>query len=257
MNSKIFAIVTAFLTVTILVAVFAFIYVSTFLVTGESLLPFRRDNSVAPTMGAWVGNTYTSEYLGVRFEMPQGWIRIQNDFLAAEQPAFPEFEPGEDPPRESWFVDQLIVVMSTADPETLTGVDIAFERLMPRSRISAAAYIEQLAELLEERSAEADIPIIINTDFSDTVEIGNYEWHQMTTESDVEYTILHTHRFININRGFARVITITYRDDEYLGDPNAVANVLAMLTTLPEYWQYEEPEEEPAPEYEYEYDDED
>jgi len=223
MNTKTFAVVTTFLTVTIIVALFAFVYVATFAITGESILPFRRDNTVAPTLGEWVGNTYTNEYLGLVFEMPPGWERGE-DHAISGQVGFPE----DATELDSWFVSQPIIVMMAFDPNAGTDtqrpyVEIAFERLPRSPRINTAEYVRLTAEPLEAAG------IRVNTELP-SVEIGNYEWHQLGVEIDVyieDWTYQrHRRLFINVERGFARIIGILYET------PDVVDEILAMFSTL-------------------------
>jgi|GEM_PF-4300006 len=231
MNTKIFAIVSAFLTVTIIVALFAFVYVATFAVTGESLLPFRRVRITEPVRGNWQGNVYTSEYLNLRFTMAGDWalptidehisIDVELEDLAGEE-AITIIQ--------TWCVNTYTgefrwqsateMDMVAVNTHTYASVQILFERLPHGSRVRAQGYLEAVAERMEESG--------INTiEIPDTTEIGGYEWHSLRIERNTDDAMFYSQQFVNIRDGFARIIVITYFT-EY----DSVEDILAMFSAL-------------------------
>ncbi|MCL2841647.1 MAG: hypothetical protein FWE05_12860 [Defluviitaleaceae bacterium] len=223
MNSKIFTVAILFLTLSICVALIGFVYVAAFVVAGESILPSRRDNTVEPTRGIWVENIYESEYLNLRFEAPETWTVSTDVEIAMMIGIADEFLSDDSISDEAWAAAEYIIDMLAVNPLSGTSVQIAFERLPRGSRLEAVGYIELAAVVLELEE------IRVNLGISETLNIGGYTWHQLGTEMDVADVVIHGRQLVNIEGGFARIITITY-----FGDPATIPNILDMFSPLVE-----------------------
>ena len=167
----------------------------------------------APVRGIWDGDIFTSAYLGLQFEKPEGWAVATEEDIMELMGLGAEFI-GDDLFGEGVDMTSLLELanvttihdMMVSDPLTGTNVQIAYERLIfPANRMTAPEYIETLGGVLETMGME------VNFDFPGTTRIGNYEWYSFESVMDVGIEVFGRY-LINVQDGFARTISITYSE---------------------------------------------
>ena len=179
-----------------------------------------------PVRGEWDGHVYTSEYLGLRFVLADGWLAASEAEIAQAMGRGEEalVLAGSEFPDNFWdmFEAQVIYDMMASSGFGGASVQVAFERLPPiLRRISAQEYIEMSTPLLEQ------IGMTVNTNFSDATQIGEYYWYSFGFTVDVFGTIMYGYQFINVLDGFVRLIAISYS-----ADSESVEEVVAMFIGL-------------------------
>ena len=183
----------------------------------------------APVRGIWDGDTFTSEYLGLRFEKPEGWVVATEEDIMELMGLGAEFI-GDDIFGEGVDMARLMEVANittihdimVSDPLTGTNVQIAYERLIfPMNRMTAQEYMETLGGMLESMGMEVDF------DFPGTTGIGNYDWYTFESIMDVGIEVFGRY-FVNVQDGFARSISITYSDMSDL----SLEDILALFSSL-------------------------
>ena len=186
----------------------------------------------APVLGTWAGSTFTSEYLGLQFDKPEGWAIATEEDIMELMDLGAEFV-GEEIIGEIFGEDvDLADVMERAnittihdfivsDPLTGTSIQITYERLVgPARRMSASDYIEVVGDLLETMGMEVDF------DFPGTTRMGNYDWYSFESMMHVGMPVYGRY-FVSIQGGFARTISITYSE---MSEP--LDNLLALFRDL-------------------------
>ena len=201
--------------------------------------PEEREDRVSPTRGLWENGVYTSEYLGLRFAPPGEWSPATDEEIAATMglgmdvmDAFTDIEMNE----ELW--DELDVdtfhEMMASNIFTGASVQIIFENLgLAGIVMTEITFIQMMQEELTSMGIESSAP-------SGTTRIGNYDWHSLRTEVEVDIpdfgtTMIYSNQFINLHRGFVRIIGITYLDTS-----ESMEEILAMFIGL----------DDPIPEHE-------
>ena len=159
---------------------------------------------VVPLRGEWNNGVYTSDYLGLRFTLPEGWVAATDDEIAANMGLAADFiddiGAGLEMPED---MDLLIDMMARSE-ETGANVQVIFERLPGRGRITEADYIEEVVRQMELLGGE------LNLDFPGTTTLGGYEFYAYGTEMTHFGVVAYGRQFINIQDGFVRLIIITY-----------------------------------------------
>lgn len=173
--------------------------------------------------GTWDGNTFTSTYLGVQFNMPAGWVVATDEDIAQVMNLGFDMV-GIDIDTDT--LDALDVItfidMMVSDPMTGGSVYITYERLIfPHTRISVQDYIGIAAQTIEMMGMD------VNLDFPGTTRIGGVDWYSYGSEMDVFGTPVFGRYFVSIENGFARIISIIYSDFSMYVD-----DVLALFSDL-------------------------
>jgi len=156
----------------------------------------------APTRGAWIGNTWTSDYLGFSLTLPTAWVassdadiaealNISAETIEALGMMLPEYIP---------FLTDMMAV------NYLTGafVQISFERLNP---LIAGATSEEYTELTAQT-----IEMLNGTAYRGLapIQIGNYMWERLNTRVDLgDGTIMYGNHLFNVIDDLVRMIVIS------------------------------------------------
>ncbi|MCL2563536.1 MAG: hypothetical protein FWE08_05830 [Oscillospiraceae bacterium] len=159
-----------------------------------------------PTRGRWVGNTFTSEYLGLTFTMPNGWEVATEEDLAELMDLGADFmDDILDLDDDFWDVlDDDIAIHDMMASNALTGsnVQIIYEKAFG---MSATQIIGQLNAEME------DVGFTAFT-VSGTTRIGDYDWHAVDLEMELFGAVITLRYFVSVENDFARVIIITTSD---------------------------------------------
>ena len=150
-----------------------------------------------PDRGEWNGRTYTNEFLGLTFEIPAGWM-IFSDAQIAEA-----FGIGADLFDLDFDEVESAIVMMATNLSTGANVNIVFERLPPRLRITGSEYLSIGGEQIESIGG-------VITPIAGTTRIGAYDWYSHYSEVAMQFQ---NRQFATIKAGFAAIITITYFND--------------------------------------------
>jgi len=199
--------------------------------TPEPMVPeLEEDNAPAqrtefPVRGIWENDVFTSEYLGLQFTLPDGWVAASDEEIAGVM-GFAEALPATGGLTEQfWDVANVLGVhdLMVVSPITGANIQIIFERLVfPNTRMTEAQYIE---------GAEADAELFgiamgIAPDL-DGITIGGYNWLSHGTEMDAMGRTAYGRQFISIRDGFARLIIFTYFEGS-----ETVEEMLAWFSSL-------------------------
>jgi len=175
------------------------------------------------TRGTWDGNTYTSTYLGLQFEMPADWAVATDEDINQIMGIGLDFVGGDIGSVDLDALDIITFIdMMASDPMTGMSVYLTYERLVfPRTRISAQDYMELAAQTIEMMGMD------VHFNFPGTTRIGNYDWYSYGSEMDMFGTSVFGRYFVNIEDGIVRIISIIYSDFSMYVD-----DVLAMFSAL-------------------------
>jgi len=167
-----------------------------------------------PTRGIWDGDIFVSEYLGLEFELPSGWSKLDDDEIAEFIGVV--FLDGA-PEMGLEFPDEVLEAleggqfhdMLAIHPFEGTNVQIIFERNAIAMLISEEEYLETVVEQFEEVSGLGmefrDFEIA-----SEPTTIGNYDWQLLSAVIELGPGIeMESHTFVSIQGPNIRVITIT------------------------------------------------
>ena len=157
------------------------------------------------TRGTWENGVWSSEYLGISFNLPEGWVTTTDAEMAANLSLGMDiFDLGVE-------LDdfQLLPDMGAQDPMTGDNVQVLIERLDPAvANITAAEYAELASMGIEMLGGEV-------TFGHPSVTIGGQEWYVVGTFLDFGGGIAAAGRqLINVEDGFARLIIITHMTDD-------------------------------------------
>jgi len=177
-----------------------------------------------PTRGVWEDDTFTSEYLGLEFELPEYWVMLDDEEM--EQffgVVFDDAAPAMGIEISDDVLDALgdgqFHDMFAIHPFSGSNVQIIFERNPMAMLISEEDYIETMIEQLEE---EGEVMGIEFRDFEvapSTTTIGNYEWESISVVMEMgPGAEMNSHSFINIQGPNVRIIIITLGFGETLND---------------------------------------
>jgi len=156
-----------------------------------------QQTTVDPARGVWEDGVFTSEYLGLRFELPEGWFVATDEEMAEIT--------GSLEGRTEAMTDD----MWAANAMTDAGVWIDFERLsFPHNRMSEPEFIEWRIRAIENADWGWEVSLIS----SDTTRIGNYEWHSFETVWHASGNQSSRRTFVNIQDNFVRSIDIDFNE---------------------------------------------
>ncbi|MCL2563643.1 MAG: hypothetical protein FWE08_06370 [Oscillospiraceae bacterium] len=178
-----------------------------------------------PQRGSWDGDVFTSEYLGLQFTMPSGWVAVTDEELADAMGIGFEFMERETDYHDLMELFGLLAVIEMGAACMFTGgnINITFERLtFPQNRLTAEEYIALSSETVAEMMG-SEITYI----FPDATRIGAYDWYSYSYVMDMFGMDVFGRQFVSIENGFARIITITSFDGI-----ESVDDVLAMFDAL-------------------------
>jgi len=174
-----------------------------------------------PTRGFWDGDTFISEYFGLRFNLPEGWTAMTESELAAllsggdvmpapEGTQVPQYA-FENMGEEAYFYDMFTFGGSffTAIQGVMMWIEW-FDRDLPLSE----------AELLQSIVAQAnnteEWELVIK---EDPIRIGAYYWHPADSRIYDENGYLHTTlMFVRADGRFSKTIGISYLDIEAIDE---------------------------------------
>ena len=165
--------------------------------------------------GQWAGSVWTSDYLGIRFELPSGWT-ITSDAEIAILMGRSEnlFDLG------AGFFDQTDLFVDMIAENALTGdsILIGIERLDPSlAGLSSSEFARFAAEGITYLTG---MEVIFGYP---SIRIGNYEWYQVGTVANVLGVDIHGRQFFNVQGGFVHLIVMAYMN------PSAIDTVLSAL----------------------------
>jgi len=172
-----------------------------------------------PEPGEWNGNVFTSEHLGLRFVMPEGW------FIANEA----EIEE---------ITGMGVTILEDTLDVDLSSIDMFYDFLVA-SQVSGA-----IVQISHERSRRGRMPnpeqhldnmIELFTDLggratreTGTTRIGGYDWHSFRAEvTNTQGMTTYSRHFFTIHGRFLRTISINTSLDTWILD-----NVTSMFTGL-------------------------
>ena len=167
----------------------------------------------SPTRGVWENGVYTSEYLGLRFAPPGDWSAATDEEIAATMgigmevlDAFTEVDVDED----LW--DELDIEtfheMIASNVFSGANVQIIFENLgFAGMLMSESSFIQMMQD-------ELSLMGIESSHTPGTTSIGAYDWYSLLSEMEIDIpgvgaSTIYTTQFINLHRGFIRIIAIT------------------------------------------------
>ena len=168
-----------------------------------------------PVRGEWNGNVWTSEYLGLYFEMPMGWEAASDEEKAAflglgVELVFP------DRLTDDWWAAQGTVLNDLMAIELVTGsnIQIIIER-MPYIDITLDELVVYTAELLPQFGIGANLNVPSRV-------IAGAEWAGLDAYADFMGFRREMSYFIRLVDGFSWTILVTFGQNprtigEYLG----------------------------------------
>jgi len=175
----------------------------------------------ADLRGTWDGFVYSNPSLGLQFTLPDGWFAATDEEIANVMGISADIF--DDEAWEEVFaqLDILALIdMMAIDLQTNVNVNITIERLVfPNNRLTEAQYLQHMDAMSDLMGMDFSL------DFPSPVRIGAYDWHVYGAEMLLMGST--ARGFINIQNGFARIITITYN-----GDTDALEEVLAAFGDL-------------------------
>jgi len=182
---------------------------------------------VRPTRGEWSNDIYSSEYLGLHFVLPAGWATVSDEELAvimnlsAPIAGYMGMEIPDD-------MDEFHEMMAV-DPVTRENVNIIFIN-------AGTTRAPSVRRMNAEFSAALNSPNITITQAitSDTVTIGNYEWHHMSVEMTMLGSVLEMRQFYNFHAGYFRAITITRPATSGMTFDDILAYFISLDDDIPE-----------------------
>jgi hypothetical protein len=169
-----------------------------------------------PTRGRWDNGVYTNEYLGLRFAPPSEWRAATDEEIAATMglgmevmDAFTDVDVSD----EMWDqMDSTFHEMMASNIFTNASVQIVFENLgFAGFLMSESNFIDMMEEELSAMEGIGFVRV------PGTTEIGEYDWYSFGTVIEMnipevgEITV-YGRQFVNIHRGFIRLIQISYSD---------------------------------------------
>lgn len=162
--------------------------------------------------GTWENDVWSSDYLGISFTLPTGWI------VATDAELADNLDLGMD------FFDldinlsdfHLLPDMGAYNPETGDNVQVMIERLLPEAEnFTAAEYAQMTAIGIQMFGGEVSFD-------GPSVMLGGYEWYTIDTLIDFGMLSAAGRQLINIQDGFARLIIITH----HITDEDSVSSIM-------------------------------
>lgn len=159
-----------------------------------------------PQRGIWNGNLYLNEYLGVSFEMPEGWDKLSDEQISEQLGVGISFLQGSD--AIEFIMEEIgfnsFMEMMATNPETGASINIAFERL-ENPYMTAREFIFHASEELVAAGMEVFLDGFHN------IIIGNSSWEVYGSMADFGVYI-YGRFLVSVYGGFVRVITIVYTE---------------------------------------------
>ena len=178
-----------------------------------------------PSRGIWGNDTYTNQYLGLTFRLPEEWtITCDDDIsallgLSSDEDEF--IEPGEYVPYYYWEGNPVFIDMIANDPFLGVGIIIMYEQLtFPYGGVSEPEHIKNTLEYIANTNMSAYT-------VDDTVQIGKYLWYSYINKIMTREGVVVMRNFINIQGNIVRTISFTYNE---VIDP--VDDLLGYFTTV-------------------------
>ena len=162
-----------------------------------------------PYRGAWNGNIWTSEYLGLYFYLPRGWEHASDEEISK----FLDFDTARAPDGagmtvtdEFWEMeDAALSDMKAIELETLSSVSVAMER-MPELGFGVEEFIKYNIELFDQFAPN------VNADVEPR-QIGAFEWAGFEFYTDATGPGNNITHFVRVIDGFAVIILVQIFDD--------------------------------------------
>ncbi|MCL2563500.1 MAG: hypothetical protein FWE08_05635 [Oscillospiraceae bacterium] len=177
-------------------------------------------STVTPTRGEWNDNVYTSEYLGLRVTLPNGWHAATEAEIAEIMGLSADVMSGvlelDDDFWDNLDDDASIHDMMATDALTGSSVQIMFAR---SGRLSASAVMNEVRNEMTAMGVEV-------TTLSGTTNIGGYDWYAFDAAMEFFGMTITMRYYINVESGFARTIVLAPLGDETMED------LLAMFSEL-------------------------
>jgi len=181
-----------------------------------------RASITPPTRGEWDEHVFTSEYLGLRFVLPDGWDAVSDADIAATLDSTAELMGAND--TEIPDDIELAHDMVASNLFTGTNVQITFRQHGGLRAPTRERVIESVTEELESMDG-VDVRI---TAIPDAIRLGAYDWYSFETEIDIMGLTIFGRQIFNVHEGYIRVITITLMPD----DPETIEDVLTNFIGL-------------------------
>lgn len=128
------------------------------------------------SMGEWNGNTYTNNYLGLKFNLPTGWTHYSDEEIAEMMNISEEVLKDEEQINIELAKLTSVYYLAASDPETLDNVMLMTEK--PIMDVTTELYLNTLKTQLENLNS-------INYEVGETgkEKIGNREFDTLTTKA--------------------------------------------------------------------------
>jgi len=181
---------------------------------------FAACGQTLPTRGMWEGDTYSSGYLGLRFELPPEWRVMNTDEMlqTVGLPPTVRILPGREITHNVFnliggasFPDVIAYEEEVLPPSRDNGIMIAFFRLGPNATHVEAEILQEMAEWVG--GEDADITISPTT-----ARIGRYDWYYAEQRVADAHGSLNQRIFIRLDGAIMQQITVIYHDEASLQD---------------------------------------
>jgi hypothetical protein len=155
------------------------------------------------TLGAWNGNVFTNEQLGLRITVPNSWHIESRETLFAYA-AIGMDAMGVQVTDELWsLIDTNILYDMMASSPTGASINIIYERILPGHGVTTAQqYIDASVQTMEMIGMDIDARAL------GTVQIGNREWLATDIFLEVEGLSFGVRQLVNLQNGFATIISL-------------------------------------------------
>jgi hypothetical protein len=155
-----------------------------------------------PVRGAWNGNVYVNEYLGLRFTAPEGWIIGSDEFIAETTGRLNNLVGAGLPLTEEMWNGTDFVDMTTGSGTGIT-VQVLYRRLQPPySEMTTMEYLQVIM------AYDMENETFLASGLGSREEIGNYQWWTYFPVFNISGTNLYFRQFVNLHNGYVRFINI-------------------------------------------------
>jgi len=167
-----------------------------------------------PRRGRWNGNTFTNEFFGLRFNMPNDWVATDEkevaEMFAGITEHFPPAGAEITPDMYQLAMEIGIFDMMASDGDTDAFADDNVHIVMSMVLMSAEDAHMTAPEWMAHRMEVLGTPHILH---DGTVRIGSLDWYYMDFSPGGE---VHNRLYFNEEGYFIRQINIVFRADEHL-----------------------------------------
>jgi len=174
-----------------------------------------------PTRGAWDGNTYSSRYIGLRFELPADWT-VMTTLEMMDAFMFPEslhVMPGQPIPQrvfnsigDAVFPDVIAYQEEHLPPFEDNGIMIAIGQ---RGEDRPSTEMELLQEMAAEAAGIEGMEIVVG---ASPVRIGNHDWHYADQIITGDWGAGNQRMYLRFQGDFMINVTIIYHDYDSLNN---------------------------------------